>query len=58
MDALERVYKASRILAVQAIVVDARDDQAAAFYRRYGFRPFPTQPLRLFLPLRTFERQR
>lgn len=31
-----------------AIVVDARDASAAAFYARYDFRPFPSEPLRLF----------
>jgi hypothetical protein len=31
-------------------VVDAKDDGAAAFYRGFGFRPFPDRPLRLFMP--------
>jgi GNAT superfamily N-acetyltransferase len=50
-DAVRRVLSVAGTLAVFAIVVDARDDAAAAFYRDYGFRPFPSRPLRLFLPV-------
>jgi ribosomal protein S18 acetylase RimI-like enzyme len=49
-DALRRILGAGRSLAVFAIVVDAKDDAAADFYRGFGFRPFPSRPLRLFLP--------
>ena len=35
------------------IVVDAKDDHAAAFYRRFGSVPFPTRPGRLFLLIET-----
>ncbi len=48
-DAIRRVIDASRSLAVFAIVVDAIDQTAAAFYRDFGFLPFPTRPLRLFM---------
>src|SRR5437016_12235709 len=47
-DAIRRVIDASRSLAVFAIVVDAIDERAAAFYRDFGFEPFPSRPLRLF----------
>jgi GNAT superfamily N-acetyltransferase len=50
-DAVQRVLDASRSLAVFAILVDAKDDRAARFYRGYGFQPFPSRPGRLFLPL-------
>lgn len=36
-----------------AIIVDAKDESAAAFYRRHGFRPFVSRPMSLFLPLGT-----
>ncbi len=36
-------------IGVYAIVVDAKDESAAAFYVRYGFQRFETQALRLFL---------
>jgi GNAT superfamily N-acetyltransferase len=52
-DAVRRILGVGRTLAVFAIVVDATDDRAAAFYRRFGFRPFPSRPRRLFLPTTT-----
>jgi GNAT superfamily N-acetyltransferase len=48
-DAVRRILGAARSVAVFAIVVDAKDDTAAGFYRRFGFQPFPLQPRRLFL---------
>jgi GNAT superfamily N-acetyltransferase len=52
-DAVRRILGAARSVAVFAIVVDAKDDAAARFYRRFGFQPFPLQPQRLFLPAAT-----
>ena len=49
-DAVRRVIGAARSLAVFAIVVEATDEKAAAFYRDFGFTPFPSRPLRLFMP--------
>jgi GNAT superfamily N-acetyltransferase len=49
-DAVCRVIGAARSLAVFAIVVDAKDETSAAFYRDFGFAPFPSDPLRLFMP--------
>lgn len=34
-----------------AVVVDAKDDRAKAFYEYHQFIPFPQQPLRLYLPM-------
>lgn len=42
----------SEIPAV-ALTVDAKDDQAAAFYRHFGFMQLANEPLALFLPLAT-----
>lgn len=50
-DAIQRVEQVSEILAVYAIVVDALNATAAAFYQQFGFIPFPEKPLKLFLPL-------
>ncbi len=36
-----------------ATLVDAKQDQAAAFYQRYGFRPIAGKPRTSFLPLAT-----
>ena len=53
MDAVAKVLEQSAAIASYALVVDAKDAQAAAFYARYDFIPFPTYPLRLFLPTAT-----
>lgn len=52
-DALNRVLGAGAHMAVYAVIVDAKDDAARAFYLRYGFQPFAEQPMRLFLPMST-----
>ena len=52
-DAIKRILGAGRSVAVHAIVVDAKDEQAANFYEAFGFRPFPLRPTRLFLPTAT-----
>ena len=48
---------AKRVLAGDtkafALIVDAKDENAAAFYRLQGFRPFASRPMSLFLPLAT-----
>jgi len=36
-----------------ALVVDAKNDQAIAFYQHHGFIPFGSRPRTLFLPLAT-----
>lgn len=51
LDALQRVLRASDQLAVRAVTVDALDDHAASFYRRFGFEPSPLAPLTLMIPL-------
>ena len=56
MDALARVLRLSKDIAVHAIVVDALDSSAADFYASYDFEPFAGEPLRLFRPLATVAR--
>jgi predicted GNAT family N-acyltransferase len=53
MDALARAAAATAQVASMAVVVDAIDDDAKAFYERYDFRPFEAQPMRLYLPMST-----
>jgi GNAT superfamily N-acetyltransferase len=48
-DAITRVLGAAETVAAFAIVVDAKDDAAIAFYRTFGFVQFPATPNRLFL---------
>jgi ribosomal protein S18 acetylase RimI-like enzyme len=51
MDAATRAACAEP--AIFALIVDAKDDTAAAFYRHLGFRGFVSKPASLFLPLAT-----
>lgn len=51
LDALHRVLRASALLAVRAVTVDALDDRAASFYGRFGFEPSPLAPRTLMIPL-------
>lgn len=51
--ALVRCYDLSGQLGALAVVGDAKDDAARAFYERHGFRRFQDHPYRLFLPMGT-----
>jgi predicted GNAT family N-acyltransferase len=53
VDALQRCHTASHQVGSVAVIVDAKDPAVAGFYSRYGFIPFPQEPLRLFLPMKT-----
>ncbi len=52
-DALTRSEEASQKVGSVAVIVDAKDDAAAKFYERYGFRPLPESPHRLFITMAT-----
>jgi ribosomal protein S18 acetylase RimI-like enzyme len=43
-------------IAAYALVVDAKDETAAAFYKHHGFIAFPNSPLVLFIPLATISK--
>jgi predicted GNAT family N-acyltransferase len=53
IDGLRRSLAVSRAVGSTAVIVDAKDGDLVAFYTRYGFIPFPEQPHRLFLPMKT-----
>ncbi len=55
MNALEKCLLASRDVASWAVFVDAIDDEAAAFYLKYGFIELPEDKLKLFLPMKTIK---
>jgi predicted GNAT family N-acyltransferase len=55
MSALKQALDHSQRIASMAVVVDAKDDPAKAFYRKYGFLELPDHPNRLFLPMKTVE---
>jgi GNAT superfamily N-acetyltransferase len=48
LDALQRILKASDELAVRAVAVN---DEAASFYRHYGFEPTSLSPNTLMVPI-------
>jgi ribosomal protein S18 acetylase RimI-like enzyme len=50
-DAIARALRSEQ--ANFTLLVDAKDDTAAAFYHHHGFIPFATAPRTLFLPLAT-----
>lgn len=49
--AVERCLRARQQVAAYALIVDAKDDDAAAFYRHYGFVSCAGNPMMLYLPL-------
>lgn len=55
-DALDRAVRSE--IAAYALMVDAKDEAAAAFYRHHGFIALPDSPFTLFLPLATLEASR
>jgi GNAT superfamily N-acetyltransferase len=52
--ALERAWLGSQQVASWAVVVDPKED-ARGFYLKHEFIPLPSQPSRLFLPMKTIE---
>ena len=50
-DALTRAARSE--IAAYALMVDAKDQNAAAFYQHHGFIPLPESPCTLFMPLAT-----
>jgi GNAT superfamily N-acetyltransferase len=49
--AVDRCLEARRLVAAYAMVVDAKDEKAKAFYEHYGFTACQDKPLTLYLPL-------
>jgi GNAT superfamily N-acetyltransferase len=49
VDALTRCLEAAEVIGARAILVHAIDDEAAAFYARFGFEPSPLEPNQLLL---------
>ncbi len=55
-DAVKRVLSVSDEIAIYALVVDAINTEAKAFYEHFGFVPLSDAGLRLFLALKTIRR--
>jgi GNAT superfamily N-acetyltransferase len=58
MHALDAVVSTAQTVGVQCVVVDAIDDEAANFYKKYGFAPLTNEPRTLFLPVATIPPER
>jgi ribosomal protein S18 acetylase RimI-like enzyme len=56
LDALHRALRQSKEVASTAVIVDAKNEAARRFYKRYDFRSLPDIPNRMFLPMKTIER--
>jgi predicted GNAT family N-acyltransferase len=52
MDALHRCLTHAADIAAMAVVVDAKDDAAAAFYRHFSFLPLQRDARRMYLPMK------
>ena len=52
MDALHRSWQGATEIAAMAVVVDAKDDAAAAFYSHFDFTPLQGDPRRLYLSMK------
>jgi GNAT superfamily N-acetyltransferase len=50
-DAVSRARNAALAVGSAGIFVDAKTEDAARFYERYGFRPCADQTLKLYLPM-------
>ncbi|HET8648850.1 MAG TPA: GNAT family N-acetyltransferase [Gemmatimonadales bacterium] len=53
IDALRRSLQSSETIGATAVVTDAKDEEAASFYRRYDFQQCEGMPRRLFIPMGT-----
>lgn len=52
-EAMLRTLRVSEQAGVRALIVHAIDDEAVAFYTRYGFQIFPPETRTLLLPVET-----
>jgi len=53
LDAMHRVYRISEEVGTYALIVDAINEKAKVFYKKYGFIEFPHQPMRLMINKKT-----
>lgn len=53
MDALCQSLSQSDVIGSVAVVVEAKDEEAIQFYKKYEFLPYVDRPDRLFLPMKT-----
>jgi GNAT superfamily N-acetyltransferase len=51
-DTLVKAEGASRAFGIAGVAVQAKDEEAASWYRKWDFEPSPTDPLHLFLSMK------
>jgi ribosomal protein S18 acetylase RimI-like enzyme len=51
INALYNSLIASKAMAVYAVIVDAKDDKAIAFYEKFEFKSFPLNKYKMYIPL-------
>lgn len=56
LEALHKALRASEAIGGVAVVVDALDEEAKAFYEKYDFEPSPTGPFQLLLMMKDIDR--
>ncbi len=56
LDAADRAIDSAP--AIFALLVDAKDEAAASFYRHFEFLPLRNRPMTFFLPISSLERRR
>lgn len=55
VDALLRSYRLSKEIGSMAVIVDAKNEKASSFYKKYGFKQFYQHPLKFFLSMDTIK---
>jgi predicted N-acetyltransferase YhbS len=56
VDALHRAVRQTEEIASMAVIVDAIDEAATAFYRKFHFLPLPDTPRTLFIEMATIKK--
>lgn len=51
VNALQKAHKLSQEITILAVIVHAKNNDVADFYKQYGFSSFPDESLHLFLPI-------
>jgi GNAT superfamily N-acetyltransferase len=54
-DACSNALRVAEKMGVFAVVVDAKNEEAKAFYSHYGFSPLENSALTLILPIKTIQ---
>jgi GNAT superfamily N-acetyltransferase len=55
-DALQRALRAADVIGIRAMLVYAKEQEAARFYSKFGFAPSPVDPLALILLIKHIKR--